>query len=91
MLITRKGDWLSAKVGEELVMLSAAKGNYIGLTEVGARIWELLAVPQDFDSVCRTLMTEFEVEPEICRAEVEAFLKELEVHDAIALDPAPAG
>jgi hypothetical protein len=44
-LVRRKGDWLSAMVGDELVMMSAERGNYLGLTPVGARIWELIEEP----------------------------------------------
>jgi hypothetical protein len=36
------------------------------------------------------LVGEFEVAPDVCRAEVETFLNELVKHGAIALDPAPA-
>lgn len=71
-------------------MMSAAKGNYIGLNEVGARIWELIETPQDFDALCDQLIQEFEVTSEICRAEVDAFCSDLVKHGAIALDPAPA-
>jgi hypothetical protein len=52
MVVRKQGDWLAAKVGEELVMMSAEKGNYIGLSEVGARIWELIETPQDIGAVC---------------------------------------
>ena len=90
MMVRRQGDWLSARVGDELVMMSAEKGNYIGLSEVGARIWELIATPQDVDAVCVQLQDEFEVKPEVCRAEVESFLNELVKHGAIALDPPSA-
>lgn len=90
MIVRRQGDWLSAQVGNELVMMSAEKGNYIGLTEVGVRIWELLETPQEFDRLCAALEAEFEVAPEVCRSEVEAFLAELEKHDAIARDPSSA-
>ncbi|MGH6994456.1 MAG: PqqD family peptide modification chaperone, partial [Stellaceae bacterium] len=79
-----------AKVGDELVMMSAEKGNYIGLSDVGARIWELLETPQDIDAVCMQLQNEYDVAPEACRAEVETFLNELVQHGAIALDPPPA-
>ncbi len=89
MLIRKRGDWLAAKVGDELVMMSAEKGNYIGLSEVGARIWELIESPQDLDAVCAKLENEFEVTPEVCRAEVETFLSELVSHGAITLDPPP--
>ncbi len=77
-------------MGDELVMMSAAKGNYIGLSEVGARIWELIATPQELDAVCARLQEEYDVTPEVCRAEVDTFLKELVKHGAIALDPPPA-
>jgi hypothetical protein len=90
MMISRHGDWLSAKVGDELVMMSAEKGNYIGLSEVGARVWEIIETPSEFGAVCAQLVQEYEVEPDICRAEVETFLNELVKHGAIALDPPPA-
>ena len=89
-MVRRQGDWLSAKVGDELVMMSAEKGNYIGLSEVGARIWDIIETPNDIEAVCAQLQEEYEVAPETCRAEVDAFLEELEKHGAIALDPPPA-
>jgi predicted deacylase len=90
MMVRKQGDWLAAKVGDELVMMSAEKGNYIGLSEVGARIWELIETPKDIDAVCTELQSEYAVTPEACRAEVESFLNELMKHGAIALDPPPA-
>jgi hypothetical protein len=88
MMVRRQGDWLAAKVGEELVMMSVDKGDYLGLSPVGARIWELIETPADFDALCQRLIAEFEVSPEVCRAEVEAFLAALVKHGAAALDPA---
>lgn len=90
MIVRRDGDWLSAKVGDELVMMSAKSGNYIGLSEVGARIWELIESPQTIEKVVAQLQEEYEVSAETCRAEVDAFLKELTKHGAVALDPPPA-
>ena len=90
-MVRRHGDWLSAKVGDELVMMSAEKGNYIGLSEVGARIWELIETPSEMDAVCDRLQEEYDVAPETCRAEVDSFLNELVKHGAITLDPPPAG
>ena len=87
MVVRRQGDWLSAKVGDELVMMSAEKGNYIGLSEVGARIWDLIETPQPVDSIVAKLETEYEVAPETCRTEVDAFLTELSKHGAVAVDP----
>jgi hypothetical protein len=89
MQVRKQGNWLAAKVGDELVMMSADKGNYIGLSD-GSRIWELLETPLSLDEICRRLETEYDVPPATCRAEVETFLHELTKHGAIAFDPPPA-
>ena len=89
-MVRKQGDWLAAKIGDELVMMSTEKVNYIGLTAVGARIWELIDTPQDVGAVCAQLLKEYDIPPEACRAEVDAFLNELVQHGAIALDPPPA-
>ncbi len=85
-MIQRQGDWLTAIVGDELVMMSATKGNYIGLSAVGARIWELIETPQSLDAICAELVKEFDVAPEVCRAEVEAFIADLSKHGAVTMD-----
>ena len=90
MMIRRQGDWLSAKVGDELVMMSAASRHYVGLSPVGARIWELIEQPRSLDDVCALLQDEYDVTAVVCRGEVEAFLRELMDHGAVALDPPPA-
>jgi hypothetical protein len=90
MMVRKQGDWLAARVGDELVMMSAASGNYVGLSEVGARIWELIETPQQLDAVCEQLEGEFDVAPEVCRVEVESFLNELAGHGAVALEPESA-
>jgi len=89
-MVSKQGDWLAASVGDELVMMSPAEGLYLGLTSVGARIWELIDTTAAIDEVCARLVDEYDVEPEACRAEVESFLKDLAKHGAVALDPAPA-
>ena len=87
-MFARKDGWLAAMVGDELVMMSAESGYYIALTEVGARIWELIAEPMQLDDLCAQLGREFDVPPEMCRAEVRAFLDSLAAQQAAALDPA---
>jgi hypothetical protein len=89
-MVRRRGDWLSAKIGDELVMMNASSRHYVGMSEVGARIWELIEQPRSLDDVCAQLQGEYDVAPEICRSEVEAFLQELMGHGAVALDPPPA-
>jgi hypothetical protein len=89
-MIRRQSGWLDAKVGDELLMMSAETGDYVGLSEVGARIWELLEKPQELAVLCNTLREEFDVSDEVCRSDVENFLNELAKHGAVSLDPPPA-
>src|SRR5262249_31599441 len=72
-----------------LVMMSVDKGDYVGLSEVGARIWELIDTPRELETLCSKLQEEFDVSNEICHADVEAFLKDLVHHGAIAVEPPP--
>jgi len=88
-MVRRQGDWLIARVGDEVIMMSREKVHHIGVTEVSARIWELIEQPQEVEAICAQLRKEYAIAPEVCRAEVEAFLSELVDHGAVTLD-APA-
>lgn len=90
MVIRRQREWLGAKVGGELLMMSVVSGDYVGLNEVGARIWELLEEPQQLDTLCGRLRDEFDVSDEACRSQVETFIKELAKHGAVAVDSGSA-
>lgn len=86
MSISKQGDWISAKVGDEIVMMSAEEGKYIGLNDVGARIWELLDESKTRDALEARLLEEFDVTPEACRAELDSFLTKLAEFRAITLN-----
>ena len=88
MMFSRSGDWISAKVGDEVVMMSVEAGKYIGLNRVGARIWELIETPQSTDTLTGQLVGEFEIDEATCRAEVDSFLKSLSDQNAITTTPA---
>lgn len=89
-IIRRAGQWMTAQVGDELLMMSPEHERYIGLTEVGAHIWSLLDTPISVDDLCTRLLAEFDATPEQVRTESEDFLKELVKHGAVTLDPATA-
>lgn len=79
----RRDGWLAAYVGEELVMMSAESGAYLGLNEVGAKVWEMIDQPKTLPDICTALASEFETTPQACQPEVEAFLTELEARGAV--------
>ena len=77
-MVRRQGDWLSAKVGNELVMMSAEKGNYIGLSEVGARIWDLCDGNRSAEQIALALNEEYDADLITIQADVVRLLSELQ-------------
>lgn len=73
----RAVDIFAAPVEETTLLLNASTGRYHGLNPVAARIWELLAELTTEEQLVSRLTEEFEVTPEICRAEVVVFLASL--------------
>lgn len=91
MKVGRQADWLTARFGDELVMMNVKNSKYIGLSKVGARIWEVMESADTVEEICRILMTQFKVTPEICRAEVDSFLGDLARQGAVVFDePSPS-
>jgi hypothetical protein len=86
MVVRNQKDWLTAKVGDELVMMNTKSSKHIGLTKIGARIWEIIEKLKTVEEICSLLLAQFKVTPETCRAEVDSFLAELAQHDAVTFD-----
>ncbi len=56
MMLQRQGDWLAQPVGEEMLMMSPAQGNYVSLSPVARRIWEMIETPTTIDAICAQLV-----------------------------------
>jgi Coenzyme PQQ synthesis protein D (PqqD) len=67
----------------ELVMMGQEQGEYYGLKDVAASLWEHLAEPRTTDELCALVAAEYAVTAEACRADVVAFLDELSAKDLI--------
>lgn len=71
----RNDKLLHANVGGDIVALDVDRGSCFGLQDVGVRIWELLEHPTGIEHMCKTLLAEYEVDPALCRADLEDFIK----------------
>jgi hypothetical protein len=69
-------------------MMSPSRGKYIGLTETGSRVWDLLDEPRTAEEVCARMCREYEISPADCRAELDAFVLEMQKHGALAVTAA---
>lgn len=77
VLIRRTDGLLSAAIGDELLMMSAAEGKYFNLNDVGTRIWELLAEPVSAEGLVAALTAEYTVDADTAREQVVEFLSAL--------------
>ena len=58
----------------ESVILNIESGIYFGLDQVGTRIWELIGQYGDVDSILRVLEDEYDADPRVLRADLEALI-----------------
>ena len=61
----------------ELVMMGHEQGEYYGLRDVAASIWNLLAEPHTVEELVALICEEWSVTPEVCRPDIVAFLDDL--------------
>jgi hypothetical protein len=74
----RVADIVSADMDGERVMMSLEKGAYFGLAGIGGAIWDLLSEPRSAEEIAGQVMQTHEVDAGTCRADVAAFLADLE-------------
>ena len=61
----------------EAVILNLDSGMYFGLNEVGTRFWHLLSEHGSTEQAITTLLTEYEVEEECLRQDIEILIQQL--------------
>lgn len=61
----------------EAVILDLESGDYFELDELGCRIWEALDGEQTLAAHAESIAREYEVEPELVRSDLMAFVAEL--------------
>jgi hypothetical protein len=76
-VVSRTGGLMSTALGPEIVILNPATDNYIGLDEIGRRVWELLAAPGAVKDLCVQATREYRGDPQEMTADILSFLNEL--------------
>ena len=73
----RKPGLHAVEMDGELVMMGQEQGEYYGLRDVAASIWQHLAEPRTTEELCVLVADEYDVTADACRDDVAAFLDEL--------------
>jgi len=77
-------DVLSQEISGETVLLDLKSEGYFGLDRTATRIWQLLQENKSLEEVHDTMSAEFEVDPEVLRADLSNHLSELEAAGLIS-------
>ncbi len=70
-------DAVACEFGKGLALLSLKSNIYYSLNSVGAFIWELIQEPKPISEVYRAVIGRYNIDPELCRADVDGLLKGL--------------
>lgn len=78
-------DQLSTRLGDEIVILGLRDSVYYGLSDVGARIWDLIQAPRTLTEIVDVIVSEYEVGREDAAAGLVQLLRELETRGLVAI------
>lgn len=76
---------------KESVLLNLETEKYFGLDETGTRMWQLITASPCIDSAYQELLAEFDVEPELLRANLMDLLSRLVESGLLQVLPADVG
>jgi hypothetical protein len=68
---------VSAGTEDDTVILDAIGSRYYGLSDVGARVWELIQQPRPASEILATLVAEYDVERQVAWGDLRDLLEEL--------------
>ena len=73
-LFRRSTEALYCEVGADIVALNVERGQCYGMENVTAAVWTLLEEPTTTEQLCDRLVELYDVEPEVCRSEIEPLI-----------------
>jgi len=77
-------------MGDEAMILNLKSELYLGLNPVGTRTWTVLHTAPTIEAAYESLLTEFDVEPQRLRDDMNEFLDQLLEQGLIELAPGEA-
>lgn len=69
--------------GAQMVLLDFARGEYFGLSEVGAEVWKRIEGAPTLAEIVDHVVATFDVARDVARADVERFVNDLKLQGLI--------
>jgi hypothetical protein len=77
---------LVRELGGETVVLDLKTERYLGLDEVGTRMWNLLLASGSIESASKALLQEYDVEPSRLEGDLRQFVDKLIDHGLVTVE-----
>ena len=75
----------------ECVLLNLETERYFGLDETGTRMWQLVTTTANLNAAFQTLLAEYDVEPELLKANLTELMSRLVENGLLEVIPADVG
>ena len=76
-IVNRKAGLMSTRIDKDIFVLNPIRDIYIGLDEIGRRVWDLVEIPATVDNLCHQLTQEYQGRQQQISADLIAFLDEM--------------
>lgn len=76
-IVVASKEQLSTSIDGEVVIAGLRKGNYYGLSSVGARVWQLVQTPIAVSDIGAIIAEEYHVSAERCEADLLELLESM--------------
>jgi len=65
------------RIDDQVIVADMHSGHYLGLADVGARVWDLVCEGATRDGIVERLIAEYEVSMDVVEQDVDRLLREL--------------
>lgn len=84
--LRRKPGVMDSVFGDERVLFDLDGEAYYAFDDITARVWELLEPGATLDELVAALVAEYEVSPEVCRADLRELVGRLRARGLVVAD-----
>ena len=85
-ILSITSDVLAQEVSGEMVLLDLNNEQYLGLNEVGARVWQLLEKISDMKTIYETLLSEYDVESSVLENDLNQLVADMIEAGVVTVD-----
>lgn len=86
--INQQKEILYQNIEDEIIILNMKDENYMGLDQVGARMWNILLSSNTIQDAYDQLLEEYKVEPDTLKKDLNNFINELIKNDLVTVSSA---